>query len=197
MNDGFDELESVILAALFTSQDPLTINEIYRVINDKYVLKKGMKKISKKGIEGILEKINTKLNNLGLPWLIEKKPNNSYDLIIKDEIFMYVEKLAPVRDFSRATLQTLALIAYRSPIEQKEVVRIRGQRAYKQIKELLERDFIKSERYKHTNILRISKKFLDYFGLKSEDELKEFFGKHYIENEDFNENENKNQVLSP
>ncbi len=189
MNEMFDELESIILAALFTSQDPLSVNELYRVINDEYILKKGMKKISKKGVELILNRINEKLNAYGLPWIIEKKPNGSYDLIVRDEIFKYVEKLAPVRDFSRATLQTLALIAYRSPIEQKEVVRIRGQRAYEQIKELLERGFITSEKHKHTNILRVSKKFLNYFGLKSEDELKEFFGKHYIENEDFNEEE--------
>ncbi len=187
MNEKFDELESIVLAALFTSQDPLNINEIYRVVNDGYILKKGMKKISRKGVESLLNRINEKLSAYGLPWIIEKKPNGSYDLIVKDEIFTYVEKLAPVRDFSRATLQTLALIAYRSPIEQKEVVRIRGQRAYEQIKELLERGFITSERHKHTNILRVSKKFLNYFGLKREDELKEFFGKHYIENEDFNE----------
>ncbi|NPA38540.1 MAG: SMC-Scp complex subunit ScpB, partial [Candidatus Nanohaloarchaeota archaeon] len=161
-------------AALFTNPDPLHLNDLYRVLNHNYALQHNKRKISKEAIKQKIADLNAKLEKHNLPWRIDVKLNNYYDLVLENSIFKYVESLAPFKDLSRATLQTLALIAYKSPVEQKEVVKIRGQRAYEQIKELLEQGFITSERKGHTNILKISKKLLKYFGVKNEEELKKF-----------------------
>ncbi len=183
-----DELESIILSALFVSQEALSINEIYRVLNKKYILDKKMKKISKEGIVKTIDEINKKIKEYNLPFEIKKLPNEKYDLTIQSKYFRYVEDLAPYKEFSRATLQTLALIAYKSPIKQKDVIEIRGYRAHEQIKELIERGFVKAEKTGNVKILKITKKFLDYFGLKNEKELKEFFESKAIKEEDFGDN---------
>ncbi len=177
----FDEIESIIISALFVSQNPLKVHELYNVLNNK----NSSKKLTKDHIESLLLSIDKKFKENNLPFSIRKLPNESYDLTIREAYLKYVEHLAPYKDFSRATLQTLALIAYRSPIKQKEVVRIRGHRAYEQIKELINRGFVSVEKVGNYNVLRITKKFLRYFGLKNENELREFFAKRDIKEEDF------------
>ncbi len=181
----FDEVESVILSALFVSKSPLDIEDLYKEINNIYIKNKKMKKISKDGVMRIIENINDKLSQYNLPFEVKRFPSEKYDLVIKERYFKYVENLAPHKEFSRATLQTLALIAYKSPIKQKDVVKIRGQRAPQHIKELIEKGFVKAEKVKNYKVLRITKKFLDYFGLRNEEELRKFFAEREIKEEEF------------
>lgn len=70
-------------------------------------------------------------------------------------------------------MRTLSLIAYHNPILQKEVVKIRGNGAYSHIEELLDRNFIKSEKEGRTKLLSVTDYFLRYFELESTEELKE------------------------
>ncbi|MBK1648495.1 SMC-Scp complex subunit ScpB [Rhabdochromatium marinum] len=78
--------------------------------------------------------------------------------------------------YSRALLETLALVAYRQPITRGEIEDIRGVAVSTQIiKTLLERDWVRVVGHRDVPgrpaLYTTTKAFLDYFGLKSLNEL--------------------------
>ena len=78
--------------------------------------------------------------------------------------------------YSRAFLETLALIAWRQPITRAEIEEIRGVGVNATIiKTLIEREWVKVIGHKEVpgkpEMLGTTRQFLDYFGLKSLDEL--------------------------
>jgi segregation and condensation protein B len=80
------------------------------------------------------------------------------------------------RRYSRALLETLALIAYRQPITRGEIEEIRGVAVNPDIiRTLLERSWIRVVGHRevpgHPELLGTTREFLDYFNLKSLDEL--------------------------
>lgn len=158
-----DEKRKILEAALFIAARPMSLAELYNVVN-----------IPKPEIKKILESMKPHYDDHGVR-LIER--DDLYELQIKDAYVKHVEHLAPERDFSRATMQTLSLIAFKSPVKQSEIVEIRGNRAYDHIKELLSKGLIRSEPKGHTNILHITKKFLEYFNISSQEELKTYFAR--------------------
>jgi segregation and condensation protein B len=78
--------------------------------------------------------------------------------------------------YSRALLETLALIAYRQPITRSEIEEIRGVSISSTImRTLQERNWIRVVGHRevpgHPELLGTTREFLDYFGLKSLDQL--------------------------
>ncbi|MFB6213018.1 MAG: SMC-Scp complex subunit ScpB [Candidatus Nanohaloarchaea archaeon] len=95
-----------------------------------------------------------------------------YELKVKNEHLDHVSHLAPHQDLNEGQLRTLSLIAYNSPVEQADIVEIRGNRAYQHVKELVSRGFVDKEKDGRTAILDVTDHFLDYFNLESVDEFK-------------------------
>ena len=97
---------------------------------------------------------------------------------VKADVHAWVSRLWTERQtkYTRATLETLALIAYRQPITRGEIEQIRGVATNSNIiKALEERDWIRSVGHRDVpgrpELLGTTKHFLDYFGLKRLDEL--------------------------
>lgn len=87
----------------------------------------------------------------------------------------YVERvahLAPQQDIPRPILRTLAVIAYNHPVTQADVVRVRGNKAYAHIQELLDRGLIRAEDHGRTQLLHVTDEFLHHFGLSTIDEFR-------------------------
>ena len=97
---------------------------------------------------------------------------------VKTDVHPWVARLWTERQtkYTRATLETLALIAYRQPITRGEIEQIRGVTVNSSIiKALEERDWIRVVGHRDVpgkpELLATTKTFLDYFGLKRLDEL--------------------------
>lgn len=103
---------------------------------------------------------------------------SGYRLQVKQEYSTWVGRLweeKPAR-YTRALLETMALIAYRQPITRGEIEEVRGVSVSSNIiKTLLERDWIKVLGHKDVpgkpSLYGTTKEFLDYFNLKSLDQL--------------------------
>ncbi len=95
-----------------------------------------------------------------------------YVLRVRTELADKVRPLAPHQDIGEPTLRTLSIIAYRGPLLQAELVRMRGQRAYGHVRELIERGFVRAEEEGTSKRLSLTDTFLDYFGLSSLEELR-------------------------
>lgn len=101
-----------------------------------------------------------------------------YKLTTKPQHFNYYEKLVsnPVKmNFSNASLETLAIIAYNQPITRVEVESIRGVNSDGIIRNLLAKSLLKESGRRDTigkpMQYSVTNEFMDYFNLKSLDEL--------------------------
>ncbi len=107
-----------------------------------------------------------------------KQVASGFRLQVKQEYATWVGRLweeKPAR-YTRALLETMALIAYRQPITRGEIEEVRGVSVSSNIvKTLLERDWIKVLGHKDVPgkpaLYGTTKEFLDYFNLKSLDQL--------------------------
>ncbi|HDS28872.1 MAG TPA: SMC-Scp complex subunit ScpB, partial [Candidatus Acetothermia bacterium] len=86
-----------------------------------------------------------------------------------------VAHLAPQQDIPRPILRTLAVIAYNHPMTQADLIKVRGNKGYGHVQELLERRLILAEDHGRTLLLSVTKEFLRHFGLTSVDEFRFHF----------------------
>ncbi|MCK4550359.1 MAG: SMC-Scp complex subunit ScpB [Candidatus Aenigmarchaeota archaeon] len=174
------DIKNILEAALFVAAKPLSLAELYVII-------KPIKSLPKKKILEILKGMENHYDEHGIK-VVERK-EGIFELKVKDEFLKHVEHLSPERDLTRAVMQTLSLVAFKNPIKQSEVIQLRGNRAYDRIKELSGKGFIRTETSGHTNIVSITRKFLDYFGLKSQSQVKQYFSDRGVTEESFKDEE--------
>ncbi len=97
--------------------------------------------------------------------IIEK--NDMWKMDIKPEFSGVVNKLATgSSEFTKAEQETLAIIAFKQPIKQSVIIKIRGNKAYDHIKKFSDLGMIKKKRYGRTHELTLSQEFYDYFGVE-------------------------------
>ncbi len=101
-----------------------------------------------------------------------------YKFVTKDKHMNYYQKLVDIennKDLSESLLEVLAIIAYNEPITRNDIEDIRGTDASYQIRRLLLKGLIdnsdKLDAPGRPSLYRITNKFLDYFNLKSKEEL--------------------------
>lgn len=155
-----DEKLAVAEAALFLSEEPLSIDELADAMN------LGAKGYVQQVIDALREELGQDSRGLKI---IEN--DGTYEMVVKNDFVDQVEHLAPHRDLDEGTLRTLALIAYNTPVKQSEVVDVRGNRSYSQIKQLIERGFVNAEKEGRTKVLEVTDHFLEYFELDAPDEF--------------------------
>ena len=86
-----------------------------------------------------------------------------------------VAHLAPQHDIPRQELRTLAVIAYNHPMTQANLIKVRGNKGYRHVQELIERNLITSEPQGRTCLLHVTRDFLRHFGLSSVEEFRFHF----------------------
>ncbi len=86
-----------------------------------------------------------------------------------------VAHLAPQHDIPRQELRTLAVIAYNHPMTQANLIKVRGNKGYRPVPELLERHLVTSEPHGRTLLLHVTRDFLRHFGLSSVEEFRFHF----------------------
>jgi segregation and condensation protein B len=96
------------------------------------------------------------------------KENGKFKLNIKKKYVYLTTNLLNDCELDVPTQETLAIIAYKQPILQSDLIKARGNSAYEHIKTLREEAFITSERYGHTRLLKLAPKFYDYFDVVDE-----------------------------
>lgn len=163
-----EEMKSIVEAVLFAWSDPLSIKELGKVLE-----------VEAKALEEILREMmdDFNFNKRGIQII---KMNEYYQLATKSEHYEYVQKLLEPKQnkgLTQATLETLAIIAYKQPITKAEIESIRGVKCDKAISTLLEKDIIEEKgRMEKTGrpiLYGTNIHFLKTFGLKSLEDLPE------------------------
>lgn len=149
-------------AILFTLGKFISIEELARILNHpKHIIQKALAE---------LEKEYSQKNSA----LEIQKHKEKYKLNIKKEHGHLTNKLLSNKEFDSPTTKTLAIIAYKAPAIQAEIIKIRGNKAYDHIKSLTESNLITSEKYGRTKLIKLTHNFYDYFDIP-ENELKQKF----------------------
>lgn len=124
-------------------------------------------------IMGILSNQYTQSNNS----LQIVKKENGWKLTVRDQYVQLVSSLVSSTELEKPLMETLAVIAWRYPVVQSEVVKLRNAKAYDHMKQLEEMGFVAKEKSGRTFKVKLTKKFFEYFDLPS-DEAKQAFLKH-------------------
>ncbi|MFB6203609.1 MAG: SMC-Scp complex subunit ScpB [Candidatus Nanohaloarchaea archaeon] len=159
-----EEKKARLEAALYLSDEPIDREEIADVLD-----------LGSMGyVDMLIEEFEEDLEaeNRGME-LVET--GDGYELKVKRDHLDHVEHLAPHQDLNEGQLRTLSLIAYNAPVEQTDIVDIRGNRTYQHVKELVDRGFISKEKDGRTAILDTTDFFLDYFDIDSLEEFRRQF----------------------
>ncbi|SRR6056297_2857041 len=159
-NTTTESPRALLEAALFISSEPVPRTELLSLTG-----------LSEEELDGLLEDLKSGLEaeNRGLT-LTEK--NRNYQFKVKRDLLPRVKYLAPHQDIPKGVLRTLSVIAYNSPVLQKEVINIRGNGAYDHIDELVNRGFVSTKQEGRTQLLSVTQDFLNYFDLDSTEELR-------------------------
>lgn len=161
---GIKEDISTIEAALYAADRPLALDEIRKIIGttSETYTRKLLDQLKEKYVEGY-EHLELKTSD-----------RETYSLELREEYLPKLEGIIPKTKITKGALKTLAIIAYKQPIKQSELAKIRGGRVYKYVKQLLDLGFIESKPLKQTKLLRTSKKFAGYFGFEDQiDKIRE------------------------
>lgn len=160
------DLIRVLEAALLTSQEPLPITELKKLFDGT---------ISSKELHVLLAELSNQwqekgieLVNVASGWRFQSRP----------EMQIYLEKLNPQKPprYSRAVLETLAIIAYRQPVTRGDIEEIRGVAVSSAILKTLEtRGWIEIVGHRNVpgrpQLYATSANFLDDLNLQSLDQL--------------------------
>ncbi len=95
---------------------------------------------------------------------------------VKSEFIPIVEKISPDTEFSKSVIETLSILAWKTPMLQSELIHIRSAKAYEHVQELLEKGFITKEKIGRSYIIKLTQKFYDYFDMDKR-KIKESFEK--------------------
>ncbi len=129
--------------------------------------------LKEKEVKKLMEELMKDYDGKNHSLKITKRENN-WKLTVQDEFLPLVSNLVTETDLDKALMETLAVIAWKYPVTQSEIIKLRHNKAYEHIKRLMEMNFVEKVRYGRTYKLRLTKKFFEYFDLPSEEAKKAF-----------------------
>jgi segregation and condensation protein B len=166
MNDSY--VRNVIEAALLAAGGPLPLPELARLFDEQ-------RRPATAALRAALEALAAEYAGRGIEL---KETAGGFRIQVRRELTAEISRLWPERTarYSRALLETLALIAYRQPITRAEIEAVRGVTVNPNIiRTVIERSWVRVVGHRdvpgHPELLGTTREFLDYFGLKTLDEL--------------------------
>lgn len=164
----FDQLKRILEAALHASPQPLSTTQLATIFEEDAAP-------PREDLARALQQLREDCAGRGIE-LVEVASGFRYQ--VREDVHPFVSRLWTERQtrYSRALLETLALIAYRQPVTRGEIEQVRGVGvASSIIRTLEERDWVRVVGYRDVPgkpaLLGTTRAFLDYFKLKSLDEL--------------------------
>ena len=166
------ETKKVIETALLCVYEPLTVADMKLLFAES---EESTRSVSDEAIEKILHELQAEWTGRGVELAAL---SNGWRFQSRPEMKKYLDRLNPERPprYSRAALETLAIIAYRQPVTRGDIEDIRGVAVNSQIIRMLEeRGWIETIGQRNVigrpGLLATTRKFLEDLGLGSLEEL--------------------------
>lgn len=161
-------LENIVEGALLAAGEPLSMDRLMNLFQIDDAVDKHQVRAALAALEARYEPTGLMLKEVASGWRIQ----------VREQLAPWVSRLwdeRPAR-YTRALLETLALIAYQQPLTRSDIEHVRGVAVSSNIvKTLLERDWIRIVGHRDVPgrpaLYGTTRTFLDYFNLKSLDAL--------------------------
>jgi segregation and condensation protein B len=169
-------LISHIEALIFASDRPLTSLDVTDLLNNAFGFMED--KISLDQVESAIEGITEKYNSDFYPFEL-RQSGGGWQFLTKKDYHKTIAQLNGdkfLKRLSPASLETLAIIAYKQPVTKGEIEAIRGVSSDYAVQKLLEKELIiisgRNEKLPgHPLVYSTSRHFMDYFGINSAEDL--------------------------
>lgn len=147
------DLKNQIEAILFAAGKRVELSEISK-------LTKAQESAIKQAISELLQK-----HNLESSPLLLTEENNGWKLTVKEDYLPLVQTIVTETELDKSTMETLAVIAWKYPILQSEVIKMRTNKAYEHLSTLEEAGFVERVKFGRTKKIKLTDKFFTYFSL--------------------------------
>lgn len=170
MEEKIDEYMRKIEAILFVAGKRLPLDEIARLarIRDREEVKKALEKLK--------AEYDEKKGSLIID-MIEQGDETLWKLTVQSQMIPLIKRIVTKTELKKSVIETLAYIAYKYPIKQSDLIKVRSNKAYEHLSELDKTGYISRQKYGRTNIIKLTEKFFNYFDLppeKLKDQFKDF-----------------------
>ena len=166
-----EEIKQILEAALLASGEPISIDRMISLFETGQL----PKDTSRQALRNALQEIESALEGHAYEL---KLVSSGYRFQIRQDFSVWVSRLWAERPprYSRALMETLALIVYRQPVTRGDIEQVRGVSVSQNImRTLLERGWIRVVGQREVpgrpSLYGTTRTFLDYFSLKNLDEL--------------------------
>lgn len=157
------ETSNQVEALLFSSGRAMDVDDIAAITD-----------IEKKKVKKALQELKKDYDSRDTSLMLIQE-GNQWKLNIKEKYISLVTKIIADTELSRATMQTLSIIAWKAPALQSEIIKIRTSQAYEHIKELVDLGFIIKEKAGRSYKIRLAEKFFEYFDVHDDKAIKAVF----------------------
>jgi len=130
--------------------------------------------ISKNKIKKVLQELKKKYEETDTSLSIYNEMN-AWKLNVKEEYTSIIREVVSDAEMPRAVMETLAIIAYKSPVLQTEIKDIRGTTSYDHIALLEAKGFITRDKLGRSYKIKLTNKFHEYFDIEGDTKLAELF----------------------
>lgn len=158
--DAEREIEAIrkVEAALFIAGRFMSLQELVALTDINPIL-----------LKQLLEEIQKRYKNSGINIV---KKDDLWKMDVASDFVGMVNKLATGNsEFSKAEQETLAIIAYKQPMKQSVLIKIRGNKGYDHIAKFVQLGFVIKKRMGHTAELSLNDSFYDYFSVHKGDDV--------------------------
>ncbi|MBW2991973.1 SMC-Scp complex subunit ScpB [Candidatus Woesearchaeota archaeon] len=140
-------------ALLFSSGRKMSEEELSRLTG-----------IKPEQLKQALEELKRKHEGEGSPLILLNEGEN-WKLMTKEKYLSLIQNIVTETELDKSLMETLAVIAWKYPILQADVIKLRNNKAYDHLRELEEAGFIAREKHGRTRTIKLTPKFFEYFDL--------------------------------
>src|SRR3989338_5149410 len=155
-------VKSKVEAVLFSVGHKISVDEICRLCRAK-------KEEAVATLRELRREYDEKQSSL---MLVEE--GDFWKFTVRDHLISVVRRIVTETELTKSVLETLAVIAFKYPILQSDLIKIRTNKAYDHLVELEKSGYITRQKHSRTNLIKLTEKFFKYFDL-TEEKLKDQF----------------------
>ncbi len=157
------ELKNQIESLLFSAGKRMTVEELGRLCKEE----------NPDAVRAALDILKKELDDKQSPLMLVEE-GGAYKLTVREKYIQMVRKVVTTPELPKGIMETLAVVAYKAPVLQSKVIKVRTNKAYRHLEELEELGYVTREKKGRSKLIKLTPKFFDYFDVPP-DKLKEKF----------------------
>lgn len=155
-------VKSKVEAVLFSTGHRISLDEVSRLCRSR-----------KEDVIAALKELRKEYDDKQSSLMLVEE-GELWKFTVRDHFIPMVRKIVTETELTKSVMETLAVIAFKYPILQSDLIKIRTNKAYDHLAELEASGYISRQKHGRTNLIKLTDKFFRYFDL-TEEKLKDQF----------------------